>query len=162
MFFYRFSFHGFCGYAVTNLATSRPSSTIQIVRTLAALPVGDSICPTITYFWPCGDTVAFVTSAWRANFRNSSVNSSCSELRKPSDSKNAALRSRDHSFGVSRYSSNPVSPCICTEIRLDLVAQRVVNAETVFTKSCSHSACVIEQTISRSLQLQSPTGRRPL
>ena len=70
MFFDRFTFHALCGYAVTNLATSHPLSTIQIVCTLADLPTGDLICPTITYFWPCGDVAVCVTSAWRTNSCN--------------------------------------------------------------------------------------------
>src|SRR5438046_5125879 len=91
MFFDRFTFHALCGYAVTNLATSTPLSTIQIVCTSAAFPTGDLIRPTITYFWPWGDVAVCVTSAWCANFCNAFASVSGSAWRKPSSSINAAF-----------------------------------------------------------------------
>jgi hypothetical protein len=91
VFFDYCTFHSLCGYAVTNLAIFKPLSTIQIVRTDAVFPFGDSIRPTTTYFWPCGDFMLCVTSTLCANARRASAKTFHSLRRKPNRSKNSAL-----------------------------------------------------------------------
>jgi hypothetical protein len=55
LFDHHVAFYALRGYAVTNLAATRPLSTIQMLCTSGDLPPGDGIEPTMTNFFPCND-----------------------------------------------------------------------------------------------------------